>query len=161
MDLPGSERLAEDPEILRLREGPILNRALHAFGATLRSLAEGPGGGLAPAAAAAKAASAAAAMARYGGPSLAPAAVAAAAVKAAASAGGTLSAAAAGSGVPFVDYEASALTKLLAGKMRLEEDAGRSQDQKKAMIMQDVKPSKVQRQIGGWGDTPLKWLTSG
>ncbi|GIL90778.1 hypothetical protein Vretifemale_18507, partial [Volvox reticuliferus] len=42
VDLPGSERLAEDPEILRLREGPILNRALHALGATLRALAEGP-----------------------------------------------------------------------------------------------------------------------
>ncbi|GFR45898.1 hypothetical protein Agub_g7354, partial [Astrephomene gubernaculifera] len=44
VDLPGSERLAEDPEILRLREGPILNRSLHALGATLRALAEGPGG---------------------------------------------------------------------------------------------------------------------
>lgn len=43
VDMPGSERLADDPEILRLREGPLLNRSLHATGAVLRALHAGQG----------------------------------------------------------------------------------------------------------------------
>lgn len=43
IDMPGAERLADDPEILRLREGPMLNRSLHATGAVLRALHAGQG----------------------------------------------------------------------------------------------------------------------
>jgi hypothetical protein len=31
VDMPGAERLAMDPELLRLREGPQLNKGLLAF----------------------------------------------------------------------------------------------------------------------------------
>ncbi|KAG2485692.1 hypothetical protein HYH03_015577 [Edaphochlamys debaryana] len=125
VDLPGSERLAEDPEVLRLREGPLLNRSLHAFGAALRSLAEGPGGGLQQAAVAAAAAAAAAATAAGGG-GRGGAVSGAGGMLAGAGAGGGGGGAAAGgygggalglalgAGVPFVNYEASVLTKLLA-----------------------------------------------
>lgn len=38
--MPGAERLAMDPELLRLREGPQLNRGLLGFNTCLRELAE-------------------------------------------------------------------------------------------------------------------------
>lgn len=39
VDMPGSERLAVDPELLRLREGPQLNKGLLSFASTLSTLA--------------------------------------------------------------------------------------------------------------------------
>jgi hypothetical protein len=41
VDMAGAERLAVDPEVLRLREGVQLNRSLLAFAACLRQLAAG------------------------------------------------------------------------------------------------------------------------
>ena len=40
MDLPGAERLAMDPEVLRLREGVQINKSLIAFSITMRTLAQ-------------------------------------------------------------------------------------------------------------------------
>ncbi|GAX79109.1 hypothetical protein CEUSTIGMA_g6549.t1 [Chlamydomonas eustigma] len=39
VDMPGSERLAMDPELLRLREGQVLNKGLLSFASTLATLA--------------------------------------------------------------------------------------------------------------------------
>jgi hypothetical protein len=50
VDLPGAERLAMEPELLRLREGLSLNKGLLALAACLRELAEAGRGGGAPAA---------------------------------------------------------------------------------------------------------------
>ncbi len=116
VDLPGAERLAEDPEVLRLREGPTVNRQLHAFAATLRSLAEGPGGGLAAAATANGGSAGGASFVGQPRPG-----------SSAAWGGGGLGSGGGGpvgvgpmyvgvgSAMPLVNYEASALTKLLAG----------------------------------------------
>lgn len=41
--MPGAERLAMDPELLRLREGPQLNRSLLAFQHCMRWGAAGGG----------------------------------------------------------------------------------------------------------------------
>ena len=38
VDLPGTERLAMDPEVLQLREGVQINKGLMAFASVLRSL---------------------------------------------------------------------------------------------------------------------------
>ena len=38
VDMPGSERLAMDPELLRLREGQVLNKGLLSFASTLATL---------------------------------------------------------------------------------------------------------------------------
>ena len=40
VDTPGSERLGMDPEVLRLREGPTLNKGLLALGRCIRSLSD-------------------------------------------------------------------------------------------------------------------------
>ncbi|KAF8055598.1 SYP52 [Scenedesmus sp. PABB004] len=45
VDLPGAERLAMDPEVLRLREGLSINRGLLALARVLRALAQDGGGG--------------------------------------------------------------------------------------------------------------------
>lgn len=39
VDMPGSERLTMDPELLRLREGPMLNKSLLGFASTISTLA--------------------------------------------------------------------------------------------------------------------------
>ena len=41
VDMPGSERLLLDPELLRLREGSQVNQSLLAWATTLRRLASG------------------------------------------------------------------------------------------------------------------------
>lgn len=41
VDMPGSERLLLDPELLRLREGAQVNHSLLAWATTLRRLANG------------------------------------------------------------------------------------------------------------------------
>ena len=41
VDMPGSERLLVDPELLRQREGSQLNQSLLSFAVALRKLAQG------------------------------------------------------------------------------------------------------------------------
>lgn len=41
VDMPGSEKLLADPELLRLREGGQVNQSLLAWATTLRRLANG------------------------------------------------------------------------------------------------------------------------
>ncbi len=48
VDMPGAERLTMDPELLRLREGPQLNKGLLSFAAALRELGEAGAAGGAP-----------------------------------------------------------------------------------------------------------------
>lgn len=42
VDLPGAEKLSEDPTQLRMREGPTLNRSIVAFGNLVAKLAASP-----------------------------------------------------------------------------------------------------------------------
>lgn len=42
VELPGAEKLAEDPTQLRMREGPMLNRAIISFGNLVAKLAASP-----------------------------------------------------------------------------------------------------------------------
>jgi len=42
VELPGAEKLAEDPTQLRMREGPTLNRSITAFGNLVAKLAGSP-----------------------------------------------------------------------------------------------------------------------
>jgi len=42
VELPGAEKLAEDPTQLRMREGPTLNRSITAFGNLVAKLAASP-----------------------------------------------------------------------------------------------------------------------
>ena len=42
VELPGAEKLAEDPTELRMREGPTLNRSICAFGNLVAKLAASP-----------------------------------------------------------------------------------------------------------------------
>lgn len=40
IDLPGAEKIAEDPTTLRIREGPTLNNSIMAFGGIIKALAQ-------------------------------------------------------------------------------------------------------------------------
>ena len=42
VDLPGAEKLSDDPTQLRMREGPTLNRSIVAFGNLVAKLAASP-----------------------------------------------------------------------------------------------------------------------
>jgi hypothetical protein len=42
IEMPGLEKLGENPDEMRLREGPILNRGVSSFGSVVRHLASIP-----------------------------------------------------------------------------------------------------------------------